>query len=125
MRGVESLSAVRVTGSVGVCGALRACKKHVKSYNTAKFDSLKDALLAAPRLRPVIGFHIFGTSLQSFVQSTKSKKTYTTVRFGGGGGTGPGRAALGWAGLGGWAGLAWAVGWADSWVRGSLSGSCG
>ena len=46
MRGVESLSAVRVTGSVGVCGALGACKKHVKSYNMAKFHSLKDALLA-------------------------------------------------------------------------------
>ena len=81
MRGVESLSAVRVTGSVGVCGALGACKKHVKSYNTAKFHSLKDALLAARRLRPVIGFHIFGASLQNFVQSTNGKETYTTVRF--------------------------------------------
>ena len=30
MRGVESLSAVRVTGSVGVFGALGAYKKHVK-----------------------------------------------------------------------------------------------
>ena len=54
-------------GSVGVCGALGACKKHVKSYNTAKFDSLKDALLAGPGMRPVIGFHIFGASLQNFV----------------------------------------------------------
>ena len=79
MRGVESLSAVRVTGSPGVCGALGACKKHVKNYNTAKFDSLKDALLAGARLRPVIGFHIFGASLQNFAQSTKSKETYTTV----------------------------------------------
>ena len=66
MRGVESLSAVRVTGSPGVCGALGVCKKHVKSYNTAKFDSLKDALLAAAGMRPVIGFHIFGASLQNF-----------------------------------------------------------
>ena len=81
MRGVESLSAVRVTGSPGICGALGACKKHVKSYNTAKFHSLKDALLAARRLRPVIGFHIFGASSLKFVQSTKSKETYTTVRF--------------------------------------------
>ena len=81
MRGVESLSAVRVTGSVGVCGALGACKKHVKSYNTAKFHSLEDALLAGAGMRPVIGFHIFGASLQKFVQSTKSKETYTTVRF--------------------------------------------
>ena len=46
-----------------------------------KFDSLKDALLAGPRMRPVIGFYIFGTSLQKFVQSTKNKETYTTVRF--------------------------------------------
>ena len=68
---MESLSAARVTGSVGVSGALGACKKHAKSYSTAKFDSLKDALLAAPRMRPVIGFHIFGASLQKFVQSTK------------------------------------------------------
>ena len=36
-------------GSPGLCGALGACKKHVKGYNTAKFDSLKDALLAGPR----------------------------------------------------------------------------
>ena len=71
MRGVESLSAVRVTGSPGVCGALGACKKHVKSYNTAKFDSLKDALLAAAGMRPVTVFYIFGASLHKFVQSTK------------------------------------------------------
>ena len=32
-------------------------------------------------MRPVIGFYIFGASLQNFVQSTKSKETYTTVRF--------------------------------------------
>ena len=32
-------------------------------------------------MRPVIGFYIFGASLQKFVQSTKSKETYTTVRF--------------------------------------------
>ena len=80
MRGVESLSAVRVTGSVGICGALGACKKHVKSYNTAKFHSLRDALLAGADMRPVLGFHIFGASLLKFVQSTKSKETYTTVR---------------------------------------------
>ena len=35
----------------------------------------------AARMRPVIGFYIFGASLQNFVQSTKSKETYTTVRF--------------------------------------------
>ena len=75
MRGVESLSAVRVTGSVGVCGALGACKKHVKSYNTAKFDSLKDTLLAAPRMRPVIGFYIFCASSQNLCQVAKNKKT--------------------------------------------------
>ena len=33
-------------------------------------------------MRTVIGFYIFGASLQKFVQSTKSKETYTTVRFG-------------------------------------------
>ena len=32
-------------------------------------------------MRPVIGFYIFGTSLQNLMQSTKSKETYTTVRF--------------------------------------------
>ena len=32
-------------------------------------------------MRPVIEFHIFGASLQNFVQSTESKETYTTVRF--------------------------------------------
>ena len=32
-------------------------------------------------MRTVIGFYIFGASLQKFVQSTKSKETYTTVRF--------------------------------------------
>ena len=32
-------------------------------------------------MRPVIGFYIFGASLQNFAQSTKSKETYTTVRF--------------------------------------------
>ena len=39
-------------GSVGVCGALGACKKHAKSYNTAKFHSLNDALLAGARGSP-------------------------------------------------------------------------
>ena len=83
MRGVESLSSVRVTevsASAALCARVNL-KKHVKSYNTAKFDSLKDALLAAPGMRTVIGFYIFGASLQNFVQSTKSKETYTTVRF--------------------------------------------
>ena len=32
-------------------------------------------------MRPVIGFHIFGASLQKFAQSTTSKETYTTVGF--------------------------------------------
>ena len=32
-------------------------------------------------MRTVIWFYIFGASLQKFVQSTKSKETYTTVRF--------------------------------------------
>ena len=32
-------------------------------------------------MRPVIGFHIFGTSLQKFAQSTESEETKTTVRF--------------------------------------------
>ena len=32
-------------------------------------------------MRTVIGFYIFGASLQKCVQSTKSKETYTTVRF--------------------------------------------
>ena len=32
-------------------------------------------------MRPVIGFYIFGASSQNFVQSTKSKETYTTVGF--------------------------------------------
>ena len=32
-------------------------------------------------MRTVIGFYIFGASLQKFVQSTKSKETYTTVGF--------------------------------------------
>ena len=32
-------------------------------------------------MRPVIGFYIFGASLQNCVQSIKSKETYTTVRF--------------------------------------------
>ena len=81
MRGVESLSAVRVTGSVGICGALGACKKHVKSYNTAKFDSLKDALLAGPNMRPVIRFYSFSATLQNFVKVSKNKETYATLRF--------------------------------------------
>ena len=81
MRGVESLRAVRVTGSVGVFGALGACKKHVKSYSTAKFDSLKDALLAAAGMRPDIGFYIFCASSQNLCQVAKITKTYTTVRF--------------------------------------------
>ena len=32
-------------------------------------------------MRTVIGFYIFGASLQKFVQSTQSKEAYTTVRF--------------------------------------------
>ena len=32
-------------------------------------------------MRPVLGFYISGASLQNFVQSTKSKMLYTTVRF--------------------------------------------
>ena len=78
MRGVESLSAVRVT-EVPASAALWARVKSMKK--SAKFASLKDALLAGPHLRAVIGFHIFGASLQNFAQSTKSKETYTTVRF--------------------------------------------
>ena len=69
VRGVESLSAVHVTGSVGVCGALGACKKHVKSYNTAKFDSLKDALLAGPR----------GTALASCYRVLHFRRVFAKV----------------------------------------------
>ena len=36
---------------------------------------------AGAGMRPVIGFYIFGASLQNFAQSTKSKETYTTVRI--------------------------------------------
>ena len=78
---MEPLSAVCVARSVGVCGALGACKKHVKHYNTANFDSLKDALLAAAGMRPVIGFYIFGASSQNLCQVAKFTKTYTTVRL--------------------------------------------
>ena len=58
-----------------------ACTKHVESYNTAKFDSLKDALLAAPGMRPVIGFDIFCVVFKKFVKVVKNKETYTTVRL--------------------------------------------
>ena len=76
---MESLSAVCVTGSVGVCGALGACKNNVKSYNTAKFDSLKDTLLAAPRMRPVIGFYIFCATSH---KSSSSHKKYKDIYYG-------------------------------------------
>ena len=56
-------------------------KKHVKSYNLAKFHVLKDALLAAPGMRPVIGLCIFCASSQNFVKVTKNKETYTAVGF--------------------------------------------
>ena len=45
------------------------------------FSFRRDTLLAAADMRPVIGFYIFGASSQNFVQSTKSKETYTTVGF--------------------------------------------
>ena len=50
-------------------------------YNMVRFAALRDALDLGPHMRPVIGVSIFGASLRKFVQSTKSKETYTTVGF--------------------------------------------
>ena len=82
MRGVESLSAVRVTevsASAALWARVKSMQKAItrKNFTCSKTHSWR--VPTAAGMCPVIGFHMFGASLQSFVQSTKSKETYTTV----------------------------------------------
>ena len=82
MRGVESLSAVRVkdrSASAALWARVNIMEKAITRLNFTRSKTHSWRVPTAPGMRPVIGFYIFGASLQNFVQSTKSKETYTTV----------------------------------------------
>ena len=46
-----------------------------------RFPFFKDGLLAAPGMRPVIGFYIFHNFYKKFLKRWKNIKTYNSVRF--------------------------------------------
>ncbi len=53
----------------------------MKTYNSMRFASFRDALAAAPGMRPVVGFYIFNDPREDFRKWWKSMKTYNSVRF--------------------------------------------
>ena len=81
---MESLSAVPVTevpASVALCARVKNMQNAITRPNFTRSNTHSWRHRAGPRLRPVIGLYTFCVSLQNFAQSTKSKETYTTVRF--------------------------------------------
>ena len=70
MRGVESLSAVRVTevsASAALWVRVKSMQKAITRPNLTRSKTHSWRVRAAPGMRPGIGFHIFGASLQNFV----------------------------------------------------------
>ena len=75
------LTGNRVTLTRRVPNEENACEKIKEAYTTVGFGLLRDPLLLAARMRPVIGFYIFNDPRENFRKWWKSMKTYNSVRF--------------------------------------------
>ncbi len=81
MRHVGLLAGIRVERRRGMGSVCGTHKKRVKAYNRVRFCSLKDALLAAPRMRSSIGFNVFKVFSAKVLKVAENEMIYTTVTF--------------------------------------------